>query len=182
MITRQDVLCRAVDECMKELYSKAQPHVEWKDFIQQNEDYKEGPKPYEFYYLPKEVFDYIAESYIKAYKIRSLFNDHLDLILNYFKDPIINKYVKKEDAPGYRDYEHITPLKDIIGSDNMNKVKEYVEKARNFYRFNHELNSFNMTVYLGASPSSDKQSVIDNWKEYRGQDITIDESIYDEEL
>ena len=34
-----------------------------------------------------------------------------------------------------------------------------------------------MSVYLGPSPNSNKQAVIDNWKKYKGIDITI----YDKE-
>ena len=74
-MTRDKVLGQAVDQCLKEIYTKVQPSVEWEDFLEQNKkyvdkekeyynipndkrpSYKEymGPKPYEFYYLPKEV-------------------------------------------------------------------------------------------------------------------------------
>ena len=47
--------------------------------------------------------------------------------------------------------------------------------AGNFYNWNRDLNSFNMSVYLGASPCSNKDTVIENWKKYRNQDIEIDE-------
>jgi hypothetical protein len=30
-----------------------------------------------------------------------------------------------------------------------------------------------MSIYLGASPSSNMQTVIDNWKKYRNTDIEI---------
>ena len=40
---------------------------------------------------------------------------------------------------------------------------------------NQLLNSFNVSVYLGASPNSNKKAVIENWKKYRNQDIEIDE-------
>ena len=53
MITRNDILCEAAERCMKELYSLAQPHINWEDFLKQNKEYREngekGPKPYEFY-------------------------------------------------------------------------------------------------------------------------------------
>ena len=44
-----------------------------------------------------------------------------------------------------------------------------------------DLNSFNTNVYLGASPNSNKEAVIENWKKYRNKDIEIDESKYNEE-
>ena len=47
--------------------------------------------------------------------------------------------------------------------------------AGNFFNWNYEMNSFNTTVYLGPSPNSNKQTVIENWKKYRGRDIKINE-------
>jgi len=47
--------------------------------------------------------------------------------------------------------------------------------AGNFYNWSRDLNSFNMTVYLGPSPNSNKEAVIENWKKYRMQEIEIDE-------
>ena len=68
-----------------------------------------------------------------------------------------------------------------------NKFFEFLDMAGKFYNWNRDLNSFNMTVYLGPSPNSNKQSVIDNWKKYKNQDIEIDEEqikkdYYGEEL
>ena len=118
MITRNKVLSQAVDECMKELYSLAQPSVDWDEFVKENKIYSEkfevwekynraknlkekepdkweieknfhpdwedksiteciGPRPYEFYYLPREVFKEVCDSYISAYKI-----DHQQKILD----------------------------------------------------------------------------------------------------
>ena len=53
--------------------------------------------------------------------------------------------------------------------------------AGKFYNSHWWLNSFNTTVYLGASPNSNKEAVIENWKKYRNKDIEIDESKYNEE-
>ena len=39
MITRNDVLSQACDECIKELYSFAQPSVKWEDFVKACEIY-----------------------------------------------------------------------------------------------------------------------------------------------
>lgn len=186
MITRNDILCEAAEKCMKELYSLAQPHIDWEDFLKQNKEYREngekGPKPYEFYYLPQKIFEEVVDNYVYAYNLKSRFEDHLDIILEYFNRPIVDKYIPGENGnPGHRGYDYLIPLSHIIGDENIEKVKDYIEKARGFYRFDGELNSFKMTVCLGASPSSNKQAVIDNWKKYRNKDIVIDESVYEEE-
>lgn len=220
MITRRDVIADAADKCMKELYSLAQPAITWEDFIKENKEfikkeeeyyklpkenrisYKEfmGPKPYEFYYLPKEVLKEIVDNYIYAYEIDEHQNllDTIDLLKKYCDDPIEEFYHPGEgENPGYRDYRHpdnlvtclISELKECASSDIseeiVDKAKDlffkFLDMAGKFYNSHWWLNSFNTTVYLGASPNSNKEAVIENWKKYRNKDIEIDESKYNEE-
>lgn len=220
MITRRDVIADAADKCMKELYSLAQPAITWEDFIKENKEfikreeeyyklpkenrisYKEfmGPKPYEFYYLPKEVLKEIVDNYIYAYEIDEHQNllDTIDLLKKYCNDPIEEFYHPGEgENPGYRDYRHpdnlatclISELKEYVSSDiseeTVYKAKDlffkFLDMAGKFYNSHWWLNSFNTTVYLGASPNSNKEAVIENWKKYRNKDIEIDESKYNEE-
>lgn len=220
MITRRDVIADAADKCMKELYSLAQPAITWEDFIKENKEfikreeeyyklpkenrvsYKEfmGPKPYEFYYLPKEVLKEIVDNYIYAYEIDEHQNllDTIDLLKKYCDDPIEEFYHPGEgENPGYRDYRHpdnlatclISELKEYANSDISEEIIykakdlffKFLDMAGKFYNSHWWLNSFNTTVYLGASPNSNKEAVIENWKKYRNKDIKIDESKYNEE-
>ena len=220
MITRRDVIADAADKCMKELYSLAQPAITWEDFIKENKEfikreeeyyklpkenrisYKEfmGPKPYEFYYLPKEVLKEIVDNYIYAYEIDEHQNllDTIDLLKKYCDAPIEEFYHPGEgENPGYRDYRHpdnlatclISELKEYANSDISEEIIykakdlffKFLDKAGKFYNSHWWLNSFNTTVYLGASPNSNKEAVIENWKKYRNKDIEIDESKYNEE-
>jgi hypothetical protein len=57
---------------------------------------------------------------------------------------------------------------------------EFLDMAGNFFKWNGYLEAFNYTIYLGASPYTNKQEVIDNWKKYRNQIIEINESEYDD--
>jgi len=214
MITRRDVLEKASMDCLKELYAHAQPVVDWDDFMQQNKDYSEkykqweekirnreiisleefcGPKPFEFYYLPRKVFKEIADSYVDAYCIDSQQNllDIIDILKNYCKEPIIDKWIegKDENDPGYRGYDHPNNLEKELEKilHNTSTVRliqekffEFLDMAGQFYSWNRDLNAFNTTVYLGPSPNSNKEAVIDNWKKYRNTEITIDDSIYEE--
>ena len=50
---RETLLQEAVDRCMKELYSYAQPKVEWDDFVQQNKEYSEKYRQWEAYHTAK---------------------------------------------------------------------------------------------------------------------------------
>ena len=163
-----------------------------------------GPRPYEFYYLPKDIMKDICDSYVHAYRLDSqqeLLNT-IEILKNYCKEPIIDKYIEGENGfPGHRGYEHPDNLKKeiikILGDiaeDNdyypdaiCNKFFEFLDMAGDFYNWNGELNSFNTSVYLGASPNSNKEVVIENWKKYRNIDIEIDEEqikkdYYGEEL
>lgn len=221
MISRRDILSKAADDCMKELYTLAQPAVTWDCFIAENKVYNDrynewqnhenpewegkpideciGPRPYEFYYLPKDIFKKVVNSYIYAYRIdkqEELLNT-IEILKNYCEEPIVDKYVKEHTDehgnyhPGYRDYDHPDNIVTQISKEcNLtfdtaqqcwDKVKEFFNMAGNFYNWNGELNSFNMTVYLGCSPNSNKEAVIENWKKYRNADIKIDESKWEED-
>ena len=224
-MTRSDILSQAVNDCLKELYSWATPKIEWKDFVEENKLYNKkyrewelmtkdeilgkpslleycGPRPYEFYYLPKEIFTDIKDSYVYAYKLDSQQEllDTIEILKNYCKEPIVDKYIEGENGfPGHRGYDHPDNLEkeldrmirpyttEIFGSDFQNKFFEFLDMAGNFFNWNRDLNSFNMSVGLGPSPNSNKQAVIDNWKKYRNQDIEINEEqikkdYYGEEL
>ena len=227
-MNRRDVLNNAVTECLKELYSWVTPKIDWDEFIKENkiynEKYKEweslkdktpileycGPKPYEFYYLPAEIFNDIKESYVYAYKLNGQKEllDTIEILKNYCKEPIVDKYIEgKDDEPGHRGYDHPDNLEKELqtklrekagfsvtntGIENLSKELqdkffEFLDMAGKFFNWNRDLNSFYMSVCLGASPNSNKQAVIDNWKKYRNQDIEIDEKqikkdYYGEEL
>ena len=237
MITRDDVLSQAANECMKELYSLVVPSVKWEDFKEQckiyTKLYKEwesfnsaynsknenpekwdeikvkyenldwegksiteciGPRPYEFYYLPKEIMKDICDSYVHAYRIdqQQELLDTIETLKNYCRKPIIDKWIEgKNGDSGYRGYDHPDNLeKEInkliqeydssdvskeISEKCYNKFFEFLDMAGNFYNWNRDLNAFNTIVYLGASPCSNKEAVIKNWKEFKNKDIEIDE-------
>jgi hypothetical protein len=174
-------------EKLRKLYEK----LDW-----ENKSINEciGPRPYEFYYLPKEIMKDICESYIHAYKIdqQQELLDTIEVLKNYCKEPIVDKWIERNgDEPGYRGYDHPDNLeKEIqkliqeydssdvskeISEKCCNKFFEFLDMAGNFYNWNRDLNAFNTTVYLGPSPNSNKEVVIKNWKKYKGKDIEINE-------
>lgn len=223
MITRNDVISRASMDCLKELYSKVQPFVDWDDFMQQNKDYSEkykeweekrrngelitleefcGPRPFEFYYLPADTMKEISDSYVRAYELDAHTNllDIIEILKGYCNKPIEEAYVEESDGEKRRGYIYPSPIQEWIAgilrgyyddsecNDHTTIARElceeffhYLDKAGKFFSWNMDINSFNTTVYLGPSPCSNKQRVIDNWKLYRGIDIKIDDSVYIEE-
>ena len=218
-MTRREVLEKASIDCLKELYAKVQPAVDWDDFMQQNKDYSKkykeweqmsnrppieeycGPRPYEFYYLPKEVMKEIADSYVHAYRIDEQQNllDIIEILKNYCENPIIDTYKEDENGVGQRGYAHPDNLLKetenllraycgdskcdfpAVANELVNNFTKFLDMAGNFYSWNSDLNAFNTTVYLGPSPCSNKETVIKNWKLYKGQDVLIDDSIYIED-
>lgn len=157
-----------------------------------------GPKPYEFYYLPKEIMKDICDNYIDAYNIDSqqeLLNT-ISILKDYCRNPIVDKYINEytdENGnwhPGHRSYDHPdnleTEIEKILGDvaiDNsyyqhtiLDKIFEFLDMAGKFYNWTRDLNTFNMNVYLGPSPNSNKEKVIENWKIYRNKDIEINEN------
>jgi len=242
MINRDNVLSKAVDDCLEELYTLAVPKITWEKFKEEckiySEKYKKweserkinseldkksrteciGPAPYEFYFLPREIMKDICDSYVHAYKMdnQQELLDTIEILKNYCKEPIVDKYIDDWTDetgfhhPGYRSYDHPDNLKkelqkifddeilpDICKQYNkqynlqttgiessvskaysqifQNKFFEFLDMAGKFYNWNRDLNSFNVSVYLGPSPNSNKEAVINNWKKYRNQDIEIDE-------
>lgn len=220
-MTRHEVLEIASIACLKELYSKVQPAVDWDDFMEENRLYSKayqqweslykespekagkvldfcGPRPYEFYYLPKDVMKEIADSYVKAYNIdaHQELLDIIDILKNYCESPIVDAWITESDGQERRGYSHPDPLKEdiaillrgyveqddfdaiTVANEIVENFYEFLDMAGQFYSWNRDLNAFNTTVYLGPSPCSNKETVIKNWKLYRNQDITINDSIY----
>ena len=127
-MTRHEVLEMASLACLKELYSKVQPAVDWDDFMEENRLYSKaykqweslykespekagnvldfcGPRPHEFYYLPKEIIKDICDSYVYAYRIdqQQELLDTIETLKNYCKEPIVDKWIERNgDEPGYR--------------------------------------------------------------------------------
>ena len=157
-----------------------------------------GPRPYEFYYLPKDILKDIFDNYVHAYKIdtQKELLDTINILKDYCKSPIVDKYIDDYTDKnglyhtGYRGYDHpdnlvkevtkiLTKYDDSMDSEQgeeiVNKFFEFLDMAGKFYNWNRDLNTFSMNVYLGASPNSNKEAVIRNWKEYRGKDIESDE-------
>lgn len=213
MVSRNDVIADAVDKCMKDLYSLAQPSITWEDFVKENKEYlakKEkweaienptlsefeycGPKPFEFYYLPKKVLKEVCDDYINAYKLNDQQEllDIIETIKGYCLDPISETW----DEEFGRSFKHddnldkeiktiiskrIEPAFEGVAPEIRDKFFEFLDRIGKFFSWHQDLNSFSSSIYLGASPNSNKEAVIENWKKYRNKEIEIDETKYNEE-
>lgn len=190
---------KILDQYRDALHNKEANPEKWEEWNNKYPDWIDksrveciGPKPYEFYFLPREIMKSICDDYVYAYNIdtqKHLLNT-IQILKDYCKEPIVDKWIEGENGnPGHRGYAHPKNLKEQIkellgdiAEDNdyypnriCEKFFEFLDMAGKFYNWNRDLNSFNMSVYLGASPNSNKKAVIENWKKYKGVDIEIDE-------
>ena len=176
--------------------------LEWEN---KSEEECIGPKPFEFYYLPECIIKDIHDFYVDIYKFDSQQEllSTIEILKNYCKNPIITTYIVESEGNRYtRGYDHPDNLEKEVYEyldsnftgvewENAeilrNKFFEFLDKAGNFFNWNRDLNTFSMSIYLGPAPSSNKERVIKNWKQYRNKDIEINEDqikkeYYEEEL
>ena len=204
MLDRKEIIQKAFDDCMREMYAKSQPEADYDNLIQ---EYKEGKigkdeRVYDRHYLSQEEFLYIRDKYKDAYNLRSHWKSDIEVLENYLnKGGLKDKYIsEKKDPdgfvhPGYRSTEKVQPLKEhirqIIDSylenkelnqtrqdltdDITCKVMELISNCKDFYRFDVEESSFDCNIALGASPSSSMKNVKQWWKDNYDVDIEIEE-------
>lgn len=197
MLNRDEILKKAYIECMTEMYKRAQPSADYSQLI---EDVNSGKIPkdtaiYERYYLSHDEFKYILNKYIEAYDIKSSWHPHIELVEQYLieggtKDKYIEPYVDENGHyhSGCRGYENVLPIKKQINDILIeqlepghrtkvltDKITEAVINAiincKEYYHFDREESSFSASVALGASPTSNKDTVIEYWK---SQGVNID--------
>lgn len=201
MKTRQDIIKQAYHECMTEMYAKAQPSVDYDKLLEDFrsgviKDERNCPI-YSRYYLSHQEFNYILNKYIDAYGMKNTWHPWLDTVRRYFdgkgmKDVWIQDRVDEYGFkhPGYRSAEEVPHIADafkkilsneIEGDVTVNKlvetlsktVFEYIDNCENFYRFDREEGDFSCNIALGASPTSNANSVVEYWKN-QGVDVNIE--------
>ena len=194
MLDRDVIIKRAIDECMEEMYLKAQPSVSYKELIEkvksgEIEDSHENPV-YNRYYLSQEEFEYIRNKYVEAYDFTPHWRENIEWLEKYLleggnRDKFIPETMEEDGSthPGYRSYEEVKPLKeqlkDIIHDDKqLNKVFDIVmntiKGCKDYYRFDQINEIFNYHICLGASPTSNKETVKKYW-ESQGKTIEIED-------
>ena len=200
MLNRREVLDKAIHDCYREMYAKAQPSADWDQIIQEFKDGKrdKDERVYEQHYLSQEEYTYIVEKYLEAYNILSHWKEDVEIVEEYLsKGGSKDKYIPDEYdengelvSPGHRGYEKVPPIKEqIINVLKENHVSDVAEEeaqkitdivmntiteCKQFYHFDREESSFRITAALGASPTSNPETVKKYWKEKTGEDIEIE--------
>ena len=198
---RKDMLNKAYEDCMRELYARAQPSADYDNII---DEYRQGKigkeeRVYERHYVSKEEYDYVVDKYVKTYGMDKKWFRDVDTV----KDWVVNGGPPRRKAVYDKDYEHVeheyedrkrfksevmeelekagldqktvNELSDTI----QDKVLGQIEDCKHFYRFDREEDDFRGWVALGASPTSNPETVKKWWKENYNQDIEIEDRIPD---
>lgn len=202
MLDRNKVIQKIYDECLAEMYAKAQPSVDYWQLIDDVKTGKisKGETVYDRYYLSKEEFDHILNKYVQSYKMEETWKPNIELLEQYLteggtKDKYIESHTDEDGHyhPGYRGYEKVKPIKeqienilndefasgevspfvkDAIRDKIVESVMNTINDCKEFYRFDREESSFKASIALGPSPTSNKDTVIEYWKS-QGIDIEI---------
>ena len=189
MLTRNDVLGKAIHECLADMYRWAQPSIDIDKLIESGfKDSEENPL-YKRHYLSQDNFIYIRDSFKIAYGIVDDWNDTFELLIDYLvKGGTEDDYrPATKDRPAYRDYKKVPALDTLIGKEATDKCLEHIKKCQNFYcGHSREVNQFDMTMALGVgSPNSCAKVVEDYWHEhgkpeFKVKEFKIDDIIYDD--
>ena len=177
MLDKDTIMREAIDRCLSEMFEKAQPRANWHEYLEmvKRGEISKDEKVYERHYLSDVEFNYIANKYKKAYGFKRHWKDNCDWILHNLKEGgYRDAWIKNEDGSGHRAPEKTKPLNELIGDESAEKVYQLIEDFKDFYRFDSEESVFDFNVYLGCSPTSNAQTVIDYWKSV-GINIEIDE-------
>jgi len=177
MLNRSEIMDKAIIDCYRELYKRAQPSADYDELSQGVKDGTvidtDANPIYKRYYLSQEDFKYIVNKYLEAYRFKNEWLSNMDIVIKYLeKGGLKDIYVKDKNGTGHREAEKTKPIKELIGEDNANIVLELLKNCKDFYRFDREESQFSASVYLGGTPTSNKEDVIEYWKS-QGKDITI---------
>lgn len=203
MLEREDILLKALDDCYREMFARAQPMADWDNLV---EEYKSGKikkdeTVYNRHYLSPEEFQYIENKYMEAYRIASEWKDNVDYVKEYlekggYKDKYFEPYTDENGIfhSGYRGVEKTAPLYDQIkeilfdefgenwheildkkAQKVTNKVMELINNCKNYYKFNADEMKWRNSLFLGASPTCNKETVKKWWKDNYNVDIEIED-------
>ena len=194
MLDRDIIIKRAIDECMEEMYQKAQPSASYKELVEKvkaKDIYDSHEDPiYDRYYLSLKEFDYIKNKYSEAYGFKPHWKEDIEVLEEYLnkggnKDKYIPTTMEEDGSihPGYRSYEKVKPLRSqiyelIADEDVANKVTDLVfntiKECKDYYKFDKTQEIFDFHICLGASPTSNKEAVKKYW-ESQGKSVEIED-------
>lgn len=177
MIDKDTIMKKAIDDCLEEMFQKSQPKASYFDYVEKVKrgEISKEENIFEHHYLNKTQFDYIANKYKKAYRLERTWKPDIDFLLECLEKGGYRTVYKPliEGGDPVRTAEKTLSLEWVIGKENAQKVFDLIKTFRDYYRFDRDEEVFDFNVYLGCSPTSNAERVIEYWKS-QGIDIEID--------
>lgn len=213
--SRSDAVGDAVDEGLRLIYNNSFPKTDFDNEIlpeckklkesgkEPNLEGDDGKKylyPLDFYYCPHSFQEMVVDNLSDAHGITREWEGHIDILLDYINNVdgrcVIEVRETDEYGLSHRTYKKLpditTVLTETLGSEElakkaMEKVMEYINNAKELYRFGlREENQFRCGIMF-HSPTGNRKTVEDAWKHVYGKTITIPDDdnwmdMYDERL
>lgn len=179
-MNRKDIIQKAINECYREMYAKAQPAADFDALIEGKkngtvEDSAENPI-FQRYYLSQAEFMYIRDKYMTAYRFVNDWKSNIEFLKECLKDGgYRDAYKEQENGEKYRCAEPTEHLDDLIGSENAEKVFKLISDLESFYRFDRDEETFSCAIALGCSPTSNLKEVEEYWRNHGMPDFKIEE-------
>ena len=167
VISRDDIISQAIDDCLDVMYRASYPSITLDEYKKQHEEMPEEERKearlFEAHYLPKNIYDAIVKDFEEAYDFKSPLPDIIEILKDYFKDPIVDKWIEDtEGKPGHRGYDRPEPM----DSYTYMKAEKFLDMANGFYKWDRDLNSFLFNV-MNFSPCSNRETV-EKWHHDNG--------------
>jgi len=183
----KEIFSEAFDRCMEELYNKSYPKASWKEYVEKFERGELGKddRIYERHYLSYEEYTYILDKYVKMYGLEKKWVDNCNIIIDdlkngYSSDDVVPSYIDEDGNhhSSMRTYKHVNSIveqfKEILSKHGINTSKDLaddltecvinnIENRRDFYRFDRNEDDFRCSIALGASPTSNYETVKKYW-------------------
>ena len=176
MLTRETIIGEGIDRCLTEMYEKAQPSVNLKDYLEQKKrgELDESVTPvHDRHYLSNNQFLYILDKYKEAFRCVNEWKSNIDFLVSALKEGGYRTVYRDNTCTAEK-----TPiLERLIGKENADKVFELIEQLKDFYHFDRDEEKLSVNVALGCSPTSNAETVRNYWKS-QGIDIEIDDTEY----
>lgn len=178
-ISKSDIVEEAIWKCLDLMYRASYPSITFEEYKEQHKklskEERQGAKLYESHYLPMKIYKSIEEDFVEAYELKSDLPEIIETLKNYFKEPIVDKWIegKTEHEPGHRGYEHPEPMDD----ETYEKACKYMDMANEFFNWNRDYMTFVFNV-SNYSPCSNRGTVEKWWHEHGDPDFKLPEDDY----
>lgn len=174
VVSRDDVISEAVNMCLDLMFRASYPSITLKEYREQHDkmtkEERNEAQLYNAHYLPWNAYEAIKEDIADAYNFKSPLPDTIEVLKNYFKEPIVDAWVegRDENDPGHRGYAHPEPMDE----ETYKVAEKFLDMANEFFNWNRDLTAFYFNV-SNYSPCCNRETVEKWWHEHGDPDFKL---------